>query len=233
VLGLVLQRFLAPISALIAAETARRSGIGLLNSLGPNDGWAFTLAGVAALDLWRYFEHRAIHAVPLLWRLHLTHHSDIETDFTTTERHHPLETIFGSLSIVLGVALLGVSPLAISFYVVLASAVALFSHANIRLPERLERALGVLIVTPGVHNVHHSAMRSETDSNYGTLSPVWDRMLGTYRAPDRAREAARIVGLEYFRDAESARLDRVLCQPFRSLRATSDVDVDVDRLPAG
>lgn len=227
--GLLVQRFVAPVSALVAAEAAGRSGVGLLNAWAPSDGWVVALAGVAALDLWRYLEHRVLHAVPLLWRLHVTHHSDIETDFTTTERHHPLETIFVSASLVLAVVLIGISPLAVALYVVLSSAVAPFSHANVRLPEGLERALAALIVTPGVHNVHHSARRAETDSNFGTLSTLWDRLLGTYRAPDRAREKARVIGLEYFRDAESARLDRVLAQPFRPFHAAAASNLD--RLP--
>jgi len=230
VCSLLVQRFLLPVSALLAAEGARRSGFGLLNLLEWTNGWGAALLAVAALDLWRYFEHRVLHAVPLLWRLHVTHHSDVEVDFTTTERHHPFESIVAALTIIAPIVLLGIPPLAIALYVLVASAVALFSHANIRLPERVERAGGLLIVTPGVHHVHHSSSRPETNSNYGTILTVWDRMFGTYREPGGAREAARVLGLEYFRDSNSARIDRVLCQPFLSMKPTSDIDVD--RVPA-
>jgi sterol desaturase/sphingolipid hydroxylase (fatty acid hydroxylase superfamily) len=218
--GMLVQRVCVPLSMLAIAEVGQRSGLGLFNAAGATTGWAAAVVGVAALDLWKYGEHRLSHSVPLLWRLHMTHHSDVDTDFTTTERQHPLDVLLASASFVFAIFLLGISPLAVAIYLLLTSADSLFSHANIRLPRALERLLSVVVVTPGVHHVHHSSARRETDSNYGSLLTVWDRLFDTYRPPDSATEAARIIGLEYFRDGESARLDRVLCQPFLKPTAT-------------
>jgi sterol desaturase/sphingolipid hydroxylase (fatty acid hydroxylase superfamily) len=215
VVGLGVQRFVLPVSAVVAAETAERSGLGLFNLAGWT-GPASLVVGILALDLWKYLEHRLVHAVPVLWRLHLTHHSDVDADFTTTERHHPLEVVFGVISAMAAIFLLGISPLAVIIYLLLASAVTFFSHANIRIPEKIEAGLRFAIVTPGFHNVHHSAARAETDSNYGVLLTVWDRIFASRRRSTQAQEAARVIGLEYFRDARSARFDRVLCQPFLS-----------------
>lgn len=214
VISLAVQRVIAPASALLAAEAAGRGAGSTL--LGALPVWLSIIAGVIALDLWKYGEHRLSHRIAILWRLHAVHHSDTETDFTTTERHHPLETVFGTLGLSTVVYLLGVPPVAVVLYVLLATPVVLFSHANVRLDPRYENRLRLLLVTPVFHAVHHSAERRETDSNYGVLLTLWDRLFGTYRVPTPDAASARTTGLEYFRDARSARLDRVLLQPFLS-----------------
>lgn len=213
-ISLAIQRLIAPASAILAAEAAYRGGEWTPLSTMPE--WVAIVIGVLLLDLWKYAEHRLLHRVAVLWRLHVVHHSDTEADVTTTERHHPLETVAGALALSGVVFLLGVPPLAVALYVVLASPVALFSHANIRLSTELERRLRWFVVTPNFHAVHHSAKRFETDSNYGVLLTLWDRLFGTYRVPTEEAASNRTIGLEYFRDARSTRLDRVLLQPFLS-----------------
>ncbi len=151
----------------------------------------------------------------MLWRLHLVHHSDVDADFTTTERHHPLEIIVGITSTIIVIYLLGIPPMSVVLYLLFATAIAFFSHANIRLSDHVDRWLRLIVVTPAVHMVHHSAASHETNSNFGSLLTVWDRTFGTYRTSTPADDAARVIGLEYFRDARSARFDQVLCLPFR------------------
>lgn len=230
VLGFVVQRICAPVSVIIVAEAAVRSGNGVFQFIGW-PGWATVLLGVLLLDLWKYVEHRLLHGISMLWQLHMVHHSDVEADFTTAERHHPLEIIVGVAGTIAVVYLLGIPPFAVVIYLLLATPIALISHANIRLSGGVDRWLRCISVTPAVHMVHHSAAKQETDSNFGMLLTVWDRIFGTYRTSTPAEEAARVIGLEYFRDARSARFDQVLCQPFRSLaarRQTPGAEVQVD-----
>ena len=164
------------------------------------------------LDAWRYAEHRLFHVVPLLWRAHMVHHSDTQIDVTTTERHHPFEALLGS-AVMLGlVYALGLSAGAMAIYFVVAVVVALFSHTNVRLPAALDRWLRLIIVTPAVHFIHHSATQSQTDSNYSNILTIWDRLFGTYTDPGQARVAN--VGLEYFHEPPDTGILRVLQQPF-------------------
>ena len=214
VFSVFVQRICAPVSVVFVAEAAIRSGNGIFQLIG-GPGWAVVLSGVLLLDLWKYVEHRLSHRISMLWRLHLVHHSDVDADFTTTERHHPLEIVVGLVSTVAVIYLFGIPPLAVVIYLLFATAIALFSHANIRLSGRVDRWLRCIVVTPAVHEVHHSAASEETNSNFGSLLTVWDRTFGTYRTSTPADDAARVIGLEYFRDARSARFDQVLCLPFR------------------
>lgn len=215
--SLVVQRFCLPVSLLVVAEASARSQFGLSGLFG--SGWVAVALGVVLFDLWKYFEHRLLHQASALWRLHLVHHSDLECDFTTTERHHPLEIVFSFVSSVAAVYLLGIPTLAVVIFVLLAAGVTMVSHANIRIAEAVDRWLRRVVVTPAFHNIHHSAAPAETDSNFGTVFSIWDRLFGTHRTPSAAAAAERVMGLEYFRDARATRLDQVLCQPF--LRPTA------------
>ncbi|MEO8565942.1 MAG: archaeosortase/exosortase family protein [Betaproteobacteria bacterium] len=165
------------------------------------------------LDLWRYWEHRLFHRIPWLWRVHLVHHSDTQIDVTTSERHHPLEFILGTAVMMGLIAALGLPAAAVGVYLLAATVVALYSHANLRLDPSLDRLLRRLVVTPSQHAVHHSDLQAETDSNYGSVLTVWDRLFGTYVDPRDARIPR--FGLDYFRRPGDARLLCVLQQPFR------------------
>ena len=165
------------------------------------------------LDLWRYWEHRFFHRIPWLWRVHLVHHSDTQIDVTTSERHHPLEYILGTVVMMGLIAALGLPAAAVGVYLLAATVVTLYSHANLRLEPSLDRLVRRLVVTPSQHAVHHSDLQPETDSNYGSVLTVWDRLFGTYVDPQDARIPR--FGLDYFRRPSDARLLRVLQQPFR------------------
>lgn len=173
---------------------------------------AEALIVIVLLDGWRYFEHRVFHEIPLLWRAHLVHHSDTALDITTSQRHHPFETVLVTMTGMLLLFALGFSATSLAIYALLASLFALWTHSNTRLPARLDRALRRVIVTPAVHAVHHSDLPEETNSNYGTLFTLWDRAFGTYVDPDRARIPH--IGLEYFHREADTMLGPVLLQPF-------------------
>lgn len=210
-----IRRLLVPVSLIAVAALVAQSGYGVLQYLG-GPIWLTVPLGVLVIDLWKYFEHRLLHGVPVLWRLHLVHHSDVEVDFTTAERHHPLEVVMSIGSSLAVIGLFGIPPLAVMIHILIISACALVSHANIRVDRRLDFWLRLVLVTPGFHVVHHSTVGAETDSNFGGLLTWWDRIFGTCRSSSPADDAARVIGLEYFRDARSARFDQVLWQPFLS-----------------
>jgi sterol desaturase/sphingolipid hydroxylase (fatty acid hydroxylase superfamily) len=190
---------------------ARDRPLGLVSGL----EWPFVAQAALAfvlLDLWKYWEHRAFHKFGLLWRLHLVHHSDTAVDVTTTERHHPFEIIASVLLLTAIVAAFGLPAGALAIYLTTATVVALWSHANLRLFTPLDRVLRAVLVTPSVHATHHSDLRSETDSNFGVVLTVWDRLFRTYVDPESARIPH--FGLDYFHRKDDTRLVRVLQQPF-------------------
>jgi sterol desaturase/sphingolipid hydroxylase (fatty acid hydroxylase superfamily) len=197
-----------PISAVDAANRAGSGALAL-----PADAVAGIALGVLALDLWKYLEHRLMHRFSILWRFHLVHHSDVEVDFTTTERHHPIEAAISTAILYVLIYLIAIPPLAVVIFVLTGTVITLFSHANLCLPTRIDRMLRWLIVTPSVHVIHHSARREDTDSNYGVILTVWDRLFGTYRVRPVCESPMPSLGLEIFRAPIDARLDRVLWQP--------------------
>ena len=150
--------------------------------------WAELLVAFLVLDLTaQYGAHYALHKVPFMWRVHITHHSDTHVDVTTGTRHHPLDFVFRETCALLAVVLLGM-PLA--FYLLYRLVTVFFTywtHANVRLPAKLERALSYVIVTPHMHKVHHHHRMPHTDTNFGNMLSVWDRLFGTYGEIDEAK----------------------------------------------
>jgi sterol desaturase/sphingolipid hydroxylase (fatty acid hydroxylase superfamily) len=207
-------RFLVPLGALGAAELAGQRGWGVLNNLAL-PAWVAVPAAVVALDLIIYLQHVMFHAVPLLWRLHLVHHADLDFDATTGVRFHTLEILLSMLLKMAAVVLLGAPALAVVIFEVLLNATSVFNHGNVRLPAWLDRVLRLLVVTPEMHRVHHSAVPRETNSNFGFNLPWWDFLFGTYRAQPAAGHEDMTVGLSDVRDERRAdRLHWMLLLPF-------------------
>jgi sterol desaturase/sphingolipid hydroxylase (fatty acid hydroxylase superfamily) len=207
-------RLLAPGAAIAVALAAEARGWGLLNALALPP-WAAVVVALVALDLAIYFQHIMFHAAPALWRLHRTHHSDLDFDVTTGLRFHPIEIVLSTGIKCAAVAALGAPAIAVLVFEVLLNATAVFNHANARLPERLDRRLRWLVVTPDMHRVHHSVVPNESSSNFGFNLPLWDRLFGTYRAQPAAGHDAMTIGVDAFRTPQDLRLDRLLMQPLR------------------
>ena len=208
-------RVLAPGAAIGVALAAEARGWGLLNAVSL-PWWTALLIGVLLLDLLIYFQHVMFHAVPTLWRLHRVHHADQDFDVTTGTRFHPIEILLSTVIKCAAVAAIGASPLAVLVFEVLLNATAMFNHANASLPERAERWVRWLVVTPDMHRVHHSVLYDESSSNFGFNLPWWDRLFGTYRAQPRLGHDAMTIGVDAFRSAEDLRLDHLLVQPFQN-----------------
>jgi sterol desaturase/sphingolipid hydroxylase (fatty acid hydroxylase superfamily) len=207
-------RLVFPTAAVGLALVAEAQGWGLFNAFAV-PGWLAVISSVILLDLAIYLQHVLFHAVPALWRLHRMHHADLAFDVSTGVRFHPIEILLSMLIKLTLVAALGIPALGVLLFEVLLNATSMFNHGNVRMPERLDRVLRWIVVTPDMHRVHHSATPRETNSNFGFNLPWWDRLFGTYRAQPAAGHDAMIIGIEQFRDPGELRLDRMLLQPFR------------------
>ncbi|SES64863.1 sterol desaturase family protein [Oceanicella actignis] len=209
-LDAALVRLLFPAAAAGAAWDAQAMGWGLFNALDWAP-WLEALICIAALDFAIWFQHLLSHKIPILWRVHRVHHADRDVDVTTAIRFHPIEIALSMLFKIGLVYALGAPALAVILFEILLNGCAMFNHANISLPARIEAALRWLLVTPDMHRIHHSVRREETDSNYGFNLSWWDRLFGTYRA--RARGALRL-GLPDWQTRDPARLGWTLLFPF-------------------
>jgi len=195
------------------ALLAQKSGWGLLNNF-VLPYWLEVAVGVIVLDLIIYLQHVMFHTVPVLWRLHMMHHADLDFDVTTGLRFHPIEMILSMGIKLSAVVLMGSPAVAVLIFEVLLNATSMFNHGNIRLPSSVDRVLRFFVVTPDMHRVHHSVVIRETNSNFGFNLPWWDRLLGTYRDQPASGHEGMTIGLSQFRDAKRLTLPWMLALPF-------------------
>jgi sterol desaturase/sphingolipid hydroxylase (fatty acid hydroxylase superfamily) len=210
-IGLVLIAAL-PLSMLAASEWARSAGFGLFNRV-EVPIWVEAALAWLMLDLAMYALHRALHELRWLWPLHRVHHSDVEFDVTTGLRFHPAELLLLQLFRLGVVMIVGAPFVAVLAYELAFAAFLLFQHANLRLHAALERVLRFVLVTPDMHRTHHSAHRDETDSNYGFVLSVWDRLFRSYTPAARDAPRQMRIGLTEFRVPEQQTLRALLTQP--------------------
>ncbi len=161
-------------------EWSQAHHFGVLRWIGASEWMRWTLA-ILLLDFWTYTWHRLNHTIPLLWRFHHLHHSDRQMDVTTASRFHLGEIVLSSLARVPLLALLGCDLNHLALYEILLLAVVQFHHANIALPNSIDRLLRTVIVTPHLHKVHHSVVLAEQNSNFSSLFSWWDRAARTLR----------------------------------------------------
>lgn len=214
-------RLLFPVAPVSLAATAQAHGWGLFNLAGIA-GWIELIAGLLILDLIIYLQHRLFHRIPLLWRLHRMHHTDLDIDVSTGTRFHPIEIGLSLLIKMAVVLLFGIDPLTVLLFEIILNATSLFNHANLALPAGVDRWLRLVLVTPDMHRVHHSIYPTETDSNFGFCQPWWDRLLGTYTAQPRDGHLQMRIGLKEFRDADQLGLWQLLKIPFVPYRIRSN-----------
>jgi sterol desaturase/sphingolipid hydroxylase (fatty acid hydroxylase superfamily) len=189
---------------------AAGAGVGLARLLGW-PGWVELVLVLVLFDLWMYAWHRANHRIPFLWRFHRMHHSDPAMDATTGLRFHPGEQLLSALARLAVLPLLGMALWQLAIYEALLLPVILFHHSNVRFPRWMDRGLLALVVTPAMHRVHHSRWQPETDSNYGSILPWWDRVFGSFRL--REDERTIELGLEEFDGEEWQGLPGLLRTP--------------------
>lgn len=157
---------------------AQQNGYGLLNQLNwPL--WTETILAVFMIDAWMYVWHRANHRIGFLWRFHRMHHTDLALDVTSASRFHPGELLFSAILRTGLIPVFGLMVHHVVIYEFVLMPIILFHHSNIAIPEKWDKCLRWMIVTPRIHWVHHSNIQNETDSNYSSICPVWDRLART------------------------------------------------------
>lgn len=179
--------------------------------------WTRIPLEIVLLDLITYLLHRAYHVVPLLWRLHVVHHSDMDLDVSSASRFHTEEVLVSSILKIGVVVVVGISPQGLVVFEAVMLTCAQFQHANIRLPERLESGLWLTLVPPAMHRIHHTPTREDTNSNCGTILTLWDWLFGTLRR--RSPDPVSFFGVEALRDPQSLGIRRLLVLPFTLARS--------------
>ena len=182
------------------------------------------VAGFLLLDLMRYAVHRCEHAVPLFWRLHALHHSDPDVDVTTSLRHHPFEYILASIPFWLVAVIFDMPVAVVASYGLVVFASEALQHANICLPDRVERWLRPVFVTTDMHRIHHAIGVDQANANFGAVLSVWDRLFGTYVLIARARHREIVFGLRDMPARDCLAPARMVLTPWllpRELRAIS------------
>jgi sterol desaturase/sphingolipid hydroxylase (fatty acid hydroxylase superfamily) len=174
--------------------------------------WLAVVAGVLWMDVTFYYWHRLNHVRPLLWRFHNVHHVDPDLDVTTSFRFHFVEVLYSTPFRLLQVALLGVSPTIYVLYEFLFNCATMFHHSNVRLPLALERGINKVLVTPRMHGIHHSAVGSETNSNYSVVFSCWDRLNRSLRL--NISQAEVVIGVAGYLLKEDNRLLPLVTLPF-------------------
>ncbi len=217
-LGLVLidsvsVRLVFPTALVGMALLSQEKGWGLLNYL--DLPYLLDLClGVLILDFAIYLQHIMFHAVPLFWRLHMVHHSDMDYDVTTGIRFHPIEIIL-SMGIKMAVVILaGPTPLAVLIFEVLLNGTSMFNHGNVSYSKKLDAGLRLFVVTPEMHRVHHSNIRWETNCNFGFNFPWWDRLFGTYRSQPAKGHLEMTIGLDQYKDPKKLTFPWLIALPF-------------------
>lgn len=178
--------------------------------------WAGGIAGLIInlliLDLFIFWWHRAVHEIPFLWKFHEVHHMDEHLDTTSAIRFHFGEIFFASFARAIVIILFAIPFTSIVIFEALVFVFSLFHHSNITLPKNTERMIAKIIVTPSLHWVHHHAIRRDTDSNYGTILSVWDRIFKTRSATQRFADMP--IGVEGLKDKDFSKL---VVRPFKNI----------------
>lgn len=213
-LDVALVRLVLPAFGISAAILVAQQGWGAGHALAVPEPMGF-LAALVALDVGRWLLHYLLHRSRWLWRLHAVHHSDRDYDFSTALRFHPLEALYTALFNVAFIAVLGPPVAAVVVYEIVSGVVGSFAHGNLALPLWVDRFLRRVIVTPDLHRVHHSANDREQMTNFAAVSPVWDRLFGTYQDQPELGHLAMEIGLRDQTDDFSQSLRGMLIIPFQ------------------
>ena len=204
------------------SDWVQANDFGIINWLPEMPLWLYMLLGVLFLDFFgAYLAHFVEHKVKPLWMVHLVHHTDHKVDTTTANRHHPLESMIRFTFTLAGVFIVGTPIAIVMLYQSMSLVFTQFTHANLKISKNLDKALSYIIVSPDMHKIHHHNLLPYTDSNYGNIFSVWDRLLGTYMYLDREKI---VYGVDTFPDeATNSNLWELLKQPFQKYRKPTNM----------
>lgn len=217
----IIVNFILAFILIKTAEWTTKNDFGILQWIPQIPIWLYTIIGLLLLDLiGAYLAHFVQHKTKFLWRFHLIHHTDTWIDTTTANRHHPGESIIRFIFTTLGVLIVGSPMWMVFLYQSLSVIASQFNHANISLPNKLDVFLSYFIVSPNMHKVHHHYMLPYTDSNYGNIFSVWDRLFGTFTSLPKEEI---IYGVDTHMAAEeNNKLKNLLKIPFQKSRSAKN-----------
>jgi len=210
-----------PLLAAGVAKYANDNGYGLFNIISA-PYWVSFVLSLILLDLLIYTQHVMMHRIPILWRFHRMHHTELGLDATSALRFHPIEIIISMLIKMEFVLIMGIPVAAVIIFEVLLNGLALFNHSNIKLPEIIEKPLRRIIITPEIHWIHHSELPFETNSNYGFNLSLWDRLFSTYIDKPKQSYKELRQGLHEFGFKEPLNVLELLVSPFKEYPAKGD-----------
>ena len=186
-INIVVIRLILPGAALSIAYLSEEYSSGILRPY-LSDGFAMIVVTILIMEWAIYIQHILFHKIPFLWKLHSIHHCDTSVDFTTALRFHPLEILISMVYKGVFIFLLGFSATGVVIFEILLNTMAMFNHANIKLPVKLESFLRTIIVTPEMHRIHHSRDIKDHHKNFSFSLSIWDRLFKTYKKPDSLKE---------------------------------------------
>lgn len=212
--------------AFLLLQTSRwvvANDFGLINWLPAMPLWLYVLLGLLLLDFFgAYLAHLVEHRIKPLWMVHLVHHSDHKVDTTTANRHHPIESVIRFTFTLVGVFLVGTPIGIIMLYQSMSLVFTQLTHANVKMPKKLDKLMSYVLVSPDMHKVHHHNLLPYTDSNFGNIFSIWDRMFGTYMELDREKI---VYGVDTFPDeVKNSDLKELLKQPFQGYRSPTNLE---------
>jgi len=210
-------KLIIPFSLFQFANLCKASSWGVFNNLPQldNGGVVSIVISILLLDILIYWQHRVTHLIPILWRLHAVHHSDIELDTTSGIRFHPIEIICSYVVKAGFILALGLPAMSILIFEIILSTSSLFNHSNFSFPPRLEKILRYLIVTPTMHRIHHSTVVKETNSNYSFSFSIWDRVFSSYTEKAALPQKTMDIGLKEYRESSDQNIVNLILQPFK------------------
>ncbi len=211
---LVIHTFLALIIIKIS-DWSVANNFGIINWLGA--GILVTiLLTIFIVDFFGgWLVHIIEHKYKILWRFHVVHHADTNVDVTTGLRHHPIESVIRGIFFFIGIIVSGAPMYAVMIYQTVLIFFTAFEHANIRLPKWIDNTMSYLFVSPNMHKVHHHWKQPFTDSNYGAILSIWDRLFGTFKklTPDKIR-----YGIDRdYPDEKDEEIVLLITKPFQKL----------------
>ena len=206
-----------------SSDWVEANNFGIINWIPNLPLWLYVVLGVLLLDFFgAYLAHFVEHKVKPLWMIHLVHHTDHKVDTTTANRHHPLESMIRFAFTLFGVFVVGAPIAIVMIYQSMSLIFTQFTHANIKMNKRVDKMLSYFIISPDMHKIHHHNMLPYTDSNYGNIFSIWDRIFGTYLYLEREKI---VYGVDTFPDEKTnSSLIELLKQPFQGYRKPTNIE---------
>lgn len=213
----ILVNFSMAFLLLLTAQWVNDNGFGIIQWLPNLNILIYVILGVALLDLvGAYLPHFLEHRIKFFWKFHLVHHTDTWVDTTTANRHHPGESVIRFIFTLIGVIIVGAPMWMVFLYQSLSVVFSQFNHANLNIPAKLDKWLSYIIISPDMHKIHHHYQLPYTDSNYGNILSIWDRLFGTFMYMKRENI---VYGIDTHMDEkENNNLTNLIKLPFQGYR---------------